>query len=141
MLIAAICRKYDYHDLDTGYFKATGARSPKGMVVAPQSAPGGAKWDATDPSTHGSTTEVSGPRAFFFAKILAPDDAFPTGVTFPRPLMRRLEITAVSDQGDFGIHSPSSSPVSNDFGVVAKNVPASAPEYTPAQGTIDPADD
>ena len=62
-------------------------------------------------------------------------------MTFPRPLARRIEITAVSDQGDNGVHSPSSSKMSNDFATLAKTVPASAPEHTEAQGTLNPADD
>lgn len=133
--------KYDYHELDTGYFKATGARAPKGMTVPDASKPGGAKWDATDTSTHGSTTDTTGPRAFFYAKILPLEEKFPEVAKFTRTLQRRIEITAVSDQGDNGIHSPSSSPMSNDFATLAKTVPASAPEHTAAQGTLDPADD
>lgn len=129
-----------YHELDTGYFRATGARAPKNLVVPPQSAPGGAQWDATD-STHGSTTAVNGPRAFFYAKILPHDTKFPDGLQFTRPLQRKLEISAVSDQGDNGVHSPSTTKLSSDFGTVATLVPASAPEHTAAQGSLDPADD
>lgn len=132
--------KYDYHDLDTGYFKATGARSPKGMPVPEQSKPGGAVWDAND-STHGSTTTTNGPRAFFYAKILPNDEKFPEAIQFPRTLQRKLEITAVSDQGDNGIHVSGGAPLSQDFGVLGRTVPASAPEHTPQQATFDPADD
>lgn len=131
---------YDYHDLDTGFFKKTGARSPKGMVVPDASKPGGAKWDEKD-TTKGSTTDATGPRAFFYARILPHEEKFPETITFPRGLDRKLEITAVSDQGDNGVHSPSASPISQDFGVLGRTVPASAPEHTEAQGTLDPVDD
>lgn len=133
-----------YHHADTGYFKSTAVVSNPDLVVPPQSAPGGPVFDAND-GTKGSTGPGQGPRAFFYARILPHDATLPADVTFPKAIDRRIQILAVSDQGDNGIHSPNAGSAearpSADFGTLADLVPASAPDHTPAQATVDPTDD
>jgi hypothetical protein len=124
-----------FHLADTGYFRATAVVANPNLVVPPQSAPGGAVFDTND-ITKGSTLPATGPRVFFFAKILPNEVELPSEVTFSKPIERRLEVTRVSDQGDIGSHStagytPESQPTA-DFGKLAVFVPASGPTTAPS---------
>lgn len=128
------------HEADTGYFRGTAVLATPDLKVPPQSAPGGPVFDAND-MTKGSTNPGQGPRAFFYARILPHEFEIPAGTAMSKAVQRKLQIVAVSDQADNGIHSPTGTVAASvDFGSLATHVPASAPEHTAAQGTIDPND-